>query len=332
MSKEDKNSDHLELIVKYITGEAESFEREKVESWIAEKEENHELLKSYQRVWDKVDVADPFTKDRVQKEWEQLKKEMALSDESIALRTITSKTSRLLRIAAVIVFFIVTIGIAYLYLPRTGGQEIVSAETSTPVEFKDGSEVILNAFSSLEYSKNYGKEERRVHLSGEAFFDIERDEEKPFIIEVFETEVEVLGTSFNIRAYEETGSIQVVVQSGIVKFSTPDTSVVLQAGDRGVYAMDDKMIIKSVNEDVNYLSWKTRKLVFDNMELKDIVEVINKVYHSDIQIGNSELSNCTLSTIFENQSLEGVLEIITSTLDLEFEKAGDQYILKGDGC
>ncbi|MBK8290115.1 MAG: FecR domain-containing protein [Flammeovirgaceae bacterium] len=90
---------------------------------------------------------------------------------------------------------------------------------------------------------DYGKQERRVRIKGEAFFDVERNPEKTFVIEINKATVEVLGTSFNVRGYE-TENLEVVVQTGIVKLSAPERTknIILKAGERGVYERGTKTL------------------------------------------------------------------------------------------
>lgn len=332
MSENSKNIDYVGLAIKYLSGEAEEHERHLLERWMERDESNRKVFESYKKTWDKVEIANDFTTESINKEWEKLEQEIGIIDEKGTGGKIGWLSKGFVRIAASLVFFLAAIAVVYFYLPEIRSHKVASEDASASVELEDGSAVTLNAFSTLKYSPKYGKEERRVSLNGEAFFEVERDEETPFIIEVFDAQVKVLGTSFNISAYEDSTFIQVVVRSGIVEFSTADTALVLHAGDKGVYNTADQTIQLMSNDDVNYLAWKTRTLIFDNLELREIVNIVNKVYRANIRIGDEGIGGCTLSTTFEGQSLEAILEVIESTLDIDSEKQNGEILLKGEGC
>jgi ferric-dicitrate binding protein FerR (iron transport regulator) len=127
-----------------------------------------------------------------------------------------------LKVAAVL---LIGLAVFQLAVNRHPYQTIASGNAIiTPVSLADGSTIYLNSASSINYPEKFGQDSREVYFWGEAFFEIAHDPSRPFIIETGETRVKVLGTSFNIRAYPETGQVDVIVKSGKVLFYHVDKS------------------------------------------------------------------------------------------------------------
>ena len=166
------------------------------------------------------------------------------------------------------------------------------------------------------------------------FFDVQRDESKPFIISTEYASVEVLGTSFNVSAYEEDREIVVVVTTGKVKVTAvkKGDNVTLEKGDRGVVLKNSGTIEGILNQDVNYLSWKTKQITFEDLTLDEAVKLLEKVYQTNIELSNEALGNCTITADFNNQSIEEVLTVISASLGIEYTETQDGFELKGDGC
>ena len=216
------------------------------------------------------------------------------------------------------------------------GMERVLAE-DVPVEviLEDGTEVIVNRHSSLRYSKSFDQEERKVYLSGEAWFDVATDSTMPFVIDAGTALVEVLGTSFNVNAYKDNPTVEITVESGLVALSSKEDQkdlIVMKAGSGGSYNRSQKSLKLIPTSDPNTISWKTRELFFDASTLREVAELLNKVYDTHIVIMNEELASCPITVTFRDQTLEAVLNVLELTLDLQATRAGDEIRLDGEGC
>ncbi len=176
-------------------------------------------LKEYRKIWESMDRVAGQTSYDLDAEWELLRgkipgmetgvgKEMARTSRSLLFYTY--------RIAAVLVVGIV-FAFAWIYATRFAGTTLVAAGAE-PVEvlLDDGSQVLLNRDSKLRFRKQFDGGERRVTLSGEAWFDVARDTARPFVIDAGAALVEVLGTSFNVNAYRENPTVEITVESGVV--------------------------------------------------------------------------------------------------------------------
>jgi ferric-dicitrate binding protein FerR (iron transport regulator) len=164
------------------------------------------------------------------------------------------------------------------FLSRTTEIRFETSDAKQTISLPDGSSVTLNKNSQITYRSDFGKHDRNIALKGEAFFDVERDTLKPFVIAVNKATIEVLGTSFNVRAYDHLAEVEVIVKTGVVKLSVPDrkTEVKLNAGQKGIYEKENQALHSGVNEDINFLSWNTQKIIFMESDLRTVIETLNK--------------------------------------------------------
>jgi ferric-dicitrate binding protein FerR (iron transport regulator) len=147
--------------------------------------------------------------------------------------------------------------------------------------------------------------------------------------------IEDIGTSFYVNTSKSFGQMEVVLAEGkaAVYFEdNPSGQVVVSPGERVDIRLSENNIIKSINQDGNYLAWKTRRFVFTNNTLIEVVTLLNKVYHSDIRIPGNNINNCRLTATFDNQSLESVLNVIKSTLDVSVIPKGSTFEISGRKC
>jgi transmembrane sensor len=190
--------------------------------------------------------------------------------------------------------------------------------------------VLLNQNSKLTYPEAFAADNREVELTGEAFFDVKPDPTKPFRIHVRNTTVQVLGTSFSIRAYNE--DVRVAVRTGKVKFSAKNKEVTLIKDEQAVFTAKKDTIVKALKFDANAMAFKTGRLVFEKEPMRNVVKTLNEVYHADIHLASDQMGRCQFTSDFENQNLEYVLQRTAEAMDLEIRHDGNRIILDGKPC
>ncbi len=335
MSNLDK---HIELISKYLAGEANQEEIQELFSWIELDVANKKQFEDYKKAWELSEnvVDDEVSAIDIDAEWSLFNKQIDSSTEAkiISLKQPEKKNWSFVQIiSAIAAVFVIGFGVLYLFNPQS--TELVAENNIVQSNLPDGSLISLNTQSQLEYSKKFNKKNRTVELKGEAFFKVEHNPEKPFIINTGALKIEVVGTTFNVNAKSQKGDVEVIVASGVVRIYTKSDksdSVMLYAGDKAVFNKNKKDILKNINEDVNYLSWKTKKLIFEKAELQDIVKTLNKTYNAHIVLKNSSIKKCTLTNTFNEQSLESILLVLEATLELKIKKKGMVYEISGTAC
>ncbi|CAN5410760.1 FecR domain-containing protein [soil metagenome] len=331
MSKDQDDIEHL--ITRSLMGEASADDEKKLSEWMSIPEN----VSKYQKLSKAFELSAKYYSNKtkedsdidVEKEWDVLASKIE-NREAAPLR----HSIPYLRMAAAFLFLAVSGFVVYYFI--SGNSDVVyeTAQATQEIVLPDGSHVTLNRNSKLAYSKSFGEKTRTVRIKGEGFFDVTHDPSLPFIVEFNQAKVEVLGTSFTIAAFEGQSKMEVVVQTGIVKFSVPaeKKEVKLLAGDRGEYSPLSKELKSLTNGDVNFLSWKTRKMIFNKSDLVSVIALINRTYDSKISIAAPVSPSCAVTATFDQQSLEAVLNVLTTTLNLTIQEQGDRIIIKAAGC
>src|SRR5690625_176648 len=196
------------------------------------------------------------------------------------------------------------------------------AEQQREVTLHDGTVVYLNENSTVTLSHGYMKENRNVRLTGEAFFDVVHNPELPFIIHTDYSEVEVLGTSFNMKSYSESDLVEVAVIEGSVSFKDSREegagSVILEKGD---YAYLDLIqgSIETENFGVeNYLAWQNRELVFEELSMDRVCVQLHRLYDVTSEFELESVRQRMLTATIPHEDFENILSVIGSSLYLEY--------------
>ena len=199
------------------------------------------------------------------------------------------------------------------------------------IDLPDGSIVWLQPKTQLSYNQS-DRVFRQVNLKGEAFFDVKRDEGRPFLIYAGKMTTKVLGTSFNVKAYPETEKFEVSVVTGKVSvtneaekevFVTPKQQVILET-------KSDVLTINELPKNKTFY-WELASLTFDNASMQDVVNNIEHNFNVKIKL-KSSLKNCRFSGNFDQEHLSTILEIICKSIDAEYVMDGQEIYLKGEGC
>ena len=199
------------------------------------------------------------------------------------------------------------------------------------ISLPDGSMVWLQPKTQLSYNQS-DRIYRQVNLRGEAFFEVKRDEARPFLIYSGKMTTKVLGTSFNVKAYPETDKFEVSVVTGKVSvmnesekevFVTPKQQVILEN-------KSDILTINELPKDKTFY-WELASLTFDDTSMKEVVSNIENNFNVKINL-NPNLKNCRLSGNFNQEHLSTILEIICKSIDAEYVMDGQEIYLRGEGC
>jgi len=311
--------------VKHLLGEASPGEEKAVKEWMNENAANKEYYSQLKKIWDNSkELAAESTLD-VNKAWERFQKRVAGKNESPKI--VNSRGFSWMRIAASIIL-IAGLGIAAYFMINNNEPKEMVAQAGQNVlvdTLSDGSVITLNKKSTITYPSKFKRNTRAIALKGEAFFNVAPDKKKPFIISVNDVQVTVVGTSFNIKS--ENGNTEVVVETGIVRVTRSGKTVELIAGEKINISANDSAATKEAVTDKLYNYYRSKEFVCDDTPLWKLVQVVNEAYDAKIVIGRKELNDMRLTTTFNNESLEKVLEIIHLTFDITVIKKEDGQII-----
>ena len=192
------------------------------------------------------------------------------------------------------------------------------------IALPDGSSVHLNSESQLSYPENFGDSSRVVRFSGEAFFEVTKDPQRPFVVQADEIFTKVLGTSFSINAYPENRDINVVLVEGKVQVgdSASEASMVLQPQEMASFHKAERNLTKSEVNTWKYTAWKDGVILFDNAPFAEIERVLERWYNVEFAYQN-EPAMQGFTGEFKNQSLEAVMNGIGFSVGFSYEIQGE---------
>lgn len=312
-----------DLIAKILTNSADKSEQEYFENWLRESEEHEILFQKAKTIWGKIDNSYKdlnFDKARA-------RKRIALKLQEQAAKTKKLRTLYWYSAAASI---LILLGIGYLLFPNMTNREstLISYHTDAgsikEIVLPDSSHVWLNENTSLRFANSYNRSQRKVFLEGEAYFNVKKDTKRPFKVQTGNTITKVSGTSFNLKLNSK-GNVCLIVSSGKVQFYKKNSLIrasFYTAGQKGEMSSSNLRIKNMVNEDKNYLSWKTGELIFNNTSIAEVCEILSHHYKISIEslINDPSLS---LTGTFLNEELEEILTTIELTLDVKSINTGD---------
>ncbi|MEO8766549.1 MAG: FecR family protein [Ginsengibacter sp.] len=177
------------------------------------------------------------------------------------------------------------------------------------IDLADGSKVWLNAASSLRFPSTFKGIERVVDLTGEAYFEVAKNKEKPFHVRTGEMEVTVLGTHFNVNAYKDENTIKTSLLEGAVKITSGSTSQFLKPGQQAVLDSKNKMIIANVNMD-EVMAWKNGLFQFKGADIATIMREISRWYNVEVIFRGKIATRSFEGKISRNSRLSEVLRIL----------------------
>ncbi len=353
---------HTEVIAQYLAGDLSPQEEKELMTWVEADANNQTMFDEMVKLWSftgehspeiKVDTAEAWSKLALKLEGKQANRSKSEEfDTSVTKTKIVGKSvekpnvkvvsinkwTPLLRIAAIA---LLVFGAAFWYMNK-GGSEVTSqillAQTMNDerkeVILPDGSTVWLNQNSSLTYDKGF--EPRTVALKGEGFFDVKKMDGKLFEIISGDAKTTVLGTSFNVRAYPNEGTVEVTVETGKVALEYKSKAydrVLLVAGESGSFDKPKQVVAKVDTKISNANAWRTRELAFsEDIPLSEILNDMERYFGITIK-AKPEIQRCTFTSgTTKNPVAKDILDAMVYGLNLKLEKTSTGYQLSGEGC
>jgi ferric-dicitrate binding protein FerR (iron transport regulator) len=193
----------------------------------------------------------------------------------------------------------------------------------------DGSVIFLNADSKIKYSIEGENGIREVFLTGEAWFEVAKNKEKPFVVHTPFYDVHVTGTQFNVKAYDTDREVTTTLEEGEVVIQSTESfklaeDVILKPGEQIVLNKESRELnIKNVNTKW-FTSWKDNKLIFVNMNMKELVVLLERKYGVEIDVKSNEILKLHFDGTIKNETIIEILEIMKKTLPIDYKIAGQK--------
>lgn len=204
------------------------------------------------------------------------------------------------------------------------------------VQLPDGTRVRLNAASTLRYPKVWPGNLRQVFLTGEGYFEVVDDPERPFCVTAGSVKTTVLGTSFNFKAvagYDTEVTLvkgKVNVQAWTVNHDT--MQVMLHPNQQALVGDAAGTIIKQNVGVEKYIAWKNNTLYFDHTPLREAIREMEAWYDTKLELENEALGQCIINAKYQHETLDNVLESLHFLLNISYERKDGKIVLTGKGC
>lgn len=311
-----------ELIAKRLSEEISEEELVALNNWIQANAENESAWLQSQKVW-KNSIQQPLVIN-VDAAWEKV-------DRKTRGKVVKLNFTRTIGIAAS--FLIIALVATWLiFKPGSLAHVETAANELKKVTLPDGTEVLLHEFSSLTYTNNLEGNEREVNLIGLAFFEVKRDEAHPFVIHTPKGEVRVLGTSFEVDAYEKSSTERVTVKTGKVKFSSNKGNEVVLLPNQEAILTSDGELSTTVIDEADAVWFSDKKLVFNDMRMDKAAKKIERYFHVEVKFTTPKIQHCHFTGTFQNPQLKEVLDALSQSLQLKYEHKGNRVVFSGVGC
>lgn len=303
----------IEIIQKYIAGDASPKEKEEVTLWIEASEENRNEFLALRKL---------YTITIWQPEKQQIHSEQ-ISHHKLSTRRIGLE---LLKIAAI---FIIAFSVVYIYIssPKSAGPESVMQTVYVPagqraqLTLADGTKVWLNAKTTFTFPNNFTNNSRNVTLDGEGYFNVTHDEKKPFIVGTEQFNIKVLGTEFNVYAYKGHKTFETALLKGSVQIeSANQKEKLLLKPDQKAYTVNGHLITTPIKQ-YNYFLWKDGQICFDDNTISDLFKKLELYFDVKIIIENPQILNQRYSGKFRtSDGVEHVLKTLQLRTKFKYEK------------
>lgn len=333
-------------LVRYVTGRSSPAEAAAFEAALAADPELAARIDSYREVWAELrDARGEWDTDAAWAELRQRHEEQRLM-QRLRLPAQERRPARRVpvwfgRVAAMLVLALGGMGVWGLVpweslwsgRPVEMSEYLTSPGQRARLRLPDGSQVILSVDTRLRIPENFGRKSRDLYLEGEAIFEVEHDERRPFRVHTEGLISEDLGTRFSVRRYAEDSATAVAVTEGRVELK-PAVSTdsaephLLDPGDFGrVNDLGEVEIERGIDTE-SLLAWADGRLVFRDMPLGDVVAQLRRWYATEVRLGDPALSERRVSASFHREPLQQVLNLLALTLDLAAEREGAAFVIR----
>jgi ferric-dicitrate binding protein FerR (iron transport regulator) len=327
--KEIEKVEFRDLIIKFFAGEISDNELDDLKSWLRLDPENRRIFNDENELWQEASFASNLENYKPDSAWKEISTRMGFEKSKGKSYSLIRKKSLRIFIAAATVACLIAIGGIGLWL--TGKKTVrIAASASTIITTNEGEKshvllpdstrIFLNSGSKLEYNGLYNINERVVKLTGEAFFDVHTNPEKPFVVQIAHMSVVATGTRFNILSYSNEDRVETTLEEGKVKVLIKGReSINLKTGEQVVYFnKSGKVEIHEVPTGT-YTSWKENKLRFINTPFEETLRKIARKYNVTFEYTSKDLLDLKYTATFIDESIEDVMQMLKTVSPITYK-------------
>jgi len=318
-----------ELLVKYLLGETTTTEAEQVRRWLDAHEDNRKHFDHFKLIWAESKKLEHTSTVDEDKAWERFRAQLpAQQSDSVtqAVAFAPKRRSFPMRAAAGIALILLGGLSVFYFSTRSGGDIVLATGDAVRTDtLPDGSIITLNKHATLAYAKNFNTKTRNVTLTGEAFFNVSPNKQKPFNIAVNDVKVHVVGTSFNIKS--DNRQTEVIVETGIVDVGVAEQQVKVLPKQKVLVKKYSAKLKVEQNPDELYNYYRTKTFYCSNTPLYQVADALSNAYNVKIVVAGSK-RNLPLEGVYKDMQLDPILTLISKTLNVKIEKTRDTVFIK----
>jgi len=342
ISEEEKRA-----IVNYLSDKYSLADSEILNNWLAKNDKNKLLFDQLSDIWQASNLKNTESRIDINQAWNDIQEQINFNQ----YRRKKIEWNHLLRYAAVFIIAILLGGFGYYFISENSRQisEQQFVEYFAPlgsrsfVQLADGSKVWINAGSTLKYQNSFGINNRNLILSGEAFFEVEKNKELPFVVKTSEINIVAIGTKFNVKAYSEENTIETTLIKGSVKLESSTVNlqdnILLRPNEKAVFTKKNQSvevihqseednvlksdsnpkmeIIRSVDP-VPIVSWKDKRWIIKNEKLGLLATKLERRFGVNIIFDNEVLKEFSFGGTLEDENIEQILKIISYSSPIDY--------------
>jgi len=314
------------LITRYLAGEVSTDEIIELQKWLGASKDNLLSFQQLKNIWDNSEHYADEKMINVEKAFNMINKRITFKS------PVTNFWYYWKKIAAVLLIPLVLGNLLYFSFCAKNyskNQEPIYNElfaafgTRSALKLSDGTAVWLNSGSSIKYPDRFIGNNRTVFLKGEAYFEVESDIKKPFIVETSSLSVKATGTKFNVSGYDSDNEAEVTLVSGKVEVCTTDDKNNIRSSKLNInqhlsFNKVDGTTSISDEDTYKYISWKDGKLVFRNEPFSQVAKKISQVFNIDIELQGSSLQDYSYKATFQDESLAEILKLLKMSSPVDY--------------
>ncbi len=343
-----KKDNYIALIYKKLKGDISLEEQSQLDVWEGNTPENAQLSRQLEKDWAltedytpsvdfdlDVDADFKLLQQRIDKDATLIKSpadNMRIANQPIGKVVAMSSKKSSSRWIGWASAAVIALALGFWFM--TNQNDVLSAPMIAETNFQekksvtlnDGTVVWLNGSSKLTYFTDFSGNERVVQLTGEAFFDVTKFPDKPFIIEANNSKITVLGTSFNVRSRIAEGMTEVVVKTGKVRLENGvgDKKVELTPNQKGVHDVSNNTVIEMEEIDMNELAWHSDKLIFMHTPLNEVLDDLERQFEVKITLADKTLNDCEYGATHKvEDGIATILNAIADTYKMTLKPIGN---------
>lgn len=321
-----------EKLRQYLEGNASQEVLEEVREWAASDPDHQAQLEKLEALWGRAPGSAMYREIDSQADWQKVRQRLQASETAPSGGSSNSSPARRRRIWAVAATILLLATLSVFFLRGGGDPEMLIAETQATAQeilLADGSRVTLRPNSRLKYPEEFAGNQRRLELEvGAAFFDVERNPAKPFVIDAGPSVVEVKGTSFSVT--RDGSNTKVAVKTGKVRFYLPDNDgadLLLTPGQKAELNPETKKAEPQTTTE-NQFSWVTGRLKFDNAPISQILNDVSTHFNVPVVFGDHLDQYENLTTEFVDQTMEEILNEMKVVVQMQYRIENDTVFVE----